>query len=110
MRESSSRRRVKSSAVSNPLIAIFLKVHRQPSHEVARTVVALNAGRGAISPCKVETGMVKLIFAEDRHVPVHEIFRTGQKTHSDFTKITALPIYVGRSGKEYRRTDSGIDL
>ena len=87
-----------------------LKVHRQSPYKVARTVVALDAGLGTISPCKVETGMVKLILAEDRHVPVHEIFRTGQKIHSDFTKITALPIYVGRLGKEYRRTDSGIYL
>ena len=85
-------------------------MHGQSSHEVACTVVALDAGLGTISPCKVETGMVKLVLAEDRHVPVHEIFRTGQKIHSDFTKITALPVYVGRLGKEYRRTDSGIDL
>ena len=85
-------------------------MNSQSPYEVARIVVALDAGLGTISPCKVETGMVKLILAEDRHVPVHEIFRTGQEVHPDFTKITALPVYIGRLAKEYRRTDSGIYL
>ena len=65
----------------------LLEVHGQPPHEVARFIVALNAGRGTLNLRKIESGIVEFVLAEQRHIPMHEITHSRQSVKAHFQII-----------------------
>src|SRR5262249_24063926 len=54
--------------------------------------------------------IIKLVFAKNRDIAVHEIFQPGERIDSDFAIIRTSPELIRGFGKEDRRSRSGIYL